>query len=118
MANEAGETKSIIGLKERINHLENTVEELTNKVEGMNVDKSEQMDKVVRALARKVLSLESDLEEMKRNKEIKGLGATNENKIKTIETEKSDLNENCSINKVSFHNNDIKDSCSTQKKKK
>ena len=36
VANEAGETKSTIELKEKINHLENTVEELTNKVEGMN----------------------------------------------------------------------------------
>ena len=62
MANEAGETKSIIELKEKINPLENTVEELTNKMEGMNVDKLEKMDKVVRALFRKVLSLESDLE--------------------------------------------------------
>ena len=118
VANEAGETKYIIELKEKINHLENTVEELTNKVEGMNVDKLEQMDKVVRALVRKVLSLESNLEEMKRKKEIEGLGATNEVKIKEIETEKSELKENCSINKVLFHNNDIKDSCSTPKKNK
>ena len=76
MANEAGETKSIIELKEKINHLENTMEELTNKVKGMNVDKLEQIDKVVRALVRKVLRLESNLEEMKMKKEIEGLGTT------------------------------------------
>ena len=110
VANEAGEIKTFIELKEKINHLENTVEELTNKVEGMNVDKLEQMDKVVRALVRKVLSLESDLEEMKNKKEIKGLGTRNEVKVKEIETEKLELKENHSISKVSFHNNDIKDS--------
>ena len=56
------------------------MEELNNKVEGMNVGK-EQIDRVARALARKVVSLESNLEE---KKEIQGLGATNEVKIKAI----------------------------------
>ena len=35
-----------------------------------------------------------------------------------METEKIELKENCSMNKVSFHNNDIENSCSTPKKKK
>ena len=52
-------------------------------------------------------------------KEIEGLGTTkNDLKIKEIETEKIELKENCSMNKVSFHNNDIENSCSTPKKKK
>ena len=55
MANEAGETKFRIELKEKIDCLENPAEELTNKVEGMNADKLEQMDKDVRAIARKVI---------------------------------------------------------------
>ena len=37
-------------MKEKVNQLENTVVELSNKVEGMKVDKFEQLDKVVRAL--------------------------------------------------------------------
>ena len=111
--------EEVIELKEIINHLKNTVEELINKVEGMNVDKLEQIDNVVRALVRKVLSLESNLEEMKMKKEIGGLGTTkNKLKIKEMETEIFELKENCSMNKVSFHNNDIENSCSTPKKNK
>ena len=83
------------------------MEELNNKVEGMNVGKK-QIDQVLRALARKVLSLESNLEE---KKETQGLGAANEVKIKAMATEKSEFKENCCINNVLFHTNVIKDSC-------
>ena len=52
------ETKYEVELNEKVNQLENTVAELSNKVEGMKADKFEQLDKVVRALVWKVLSLE------------------------------------------------------------
>ena len=51
----------------KVNQLDNTVADLSNKVEGMKADKFEQLDKVVRALVRKVLSLECELEEVKKN---------------------------------------------------
>ena len=53
-------------MKEKVNQRENTVAELCNKVEGMKADKFEQLDKVVRALVWKVVSLESELEEVKK----------------------------------------------------
>ena len=54
------ETKAEVELKEKVNQLENTVAELSTNVEGMKADKFEQLDNVVRALVRKVLSLESE----------------------------------------------------------
>ena len=54
-------------MKDKVNQLENTVADLSNKVEGMKADQFEQLDKVVRALVQKVLSLECELEEVKKN---------------------------------------------------
>ena len=42
------------------------MEELTNKKEGINADKLEQMDKVVRALVRKVIPVLSVVIHVKR----------------------------------------------------
>ena len=54
-------------MKDKVNQLENTVADLSNKVEGMKANQFEQLDKVVRALVQKVLSLECELEEVKEN---------------------------------------------------
>ena len=43
---------------------------------------------------------------------------SNKVKEKKVETREVELEENCSKNKASFHNNDIKDRCSTPKEKK
>ena len=61
------ETKNQVEIKEKVNRLENTVAELSKKVEGMKADKFQQLDRVVRAFFCKVLSLESELEEVKKN---------------------------------------------------
>ena len=114
--------KAKVKLKEKVDLLENSVVELNDKVECMKGEKFEQLDKVVRALTRKVLSLENELEELKRNsvprKVVKEPGVSNKVKEKKVETREVELEENCSKNKASFHNNDIKDKCSTPKEKK
>ena len=65
-------------MKEKVNQLENTVAELSTNVEGMKADKFEQVDRVVRALFWKVLSLESELEEVKKNSILRKVGEEND----------------------------------------
>ena len=63
-------------MKDKVDILENTVKELTKRVEIQNL---EQMEKVMHALTRKVLGLETEVEVMKDKTEI----------------DKNLLNENC-----------------------
>ena len=51
------ETKDKVALPEKVDLLENSVVEMTKKVKNKIAEKFEQLDKVVRALTRKVLSL-------------------------------------------------------------
>ena len=92
---EGCETKAKVALQEKVDLLENSVNELTRKVEDMKAEKFEPLDKVVRALVRKVLSLETELEELKSaRKPRKGVEeSVVSNKVK----------ENCFTNEVSFH---------------
>ena len=105
------ETKAEVGLKEKVNQLENTVAQLGNKVKDMKADKFEQLDRVVRDLVRTVLSLESELEEVKKKSMQRKVVDENDEstKVKEKEIEK--------VNEVSFHFDDIKGACSTPKEK-
>ena len=78
-------------MKDKVDILENTVKELTKKVEIQNL---EQMEKVMHALTRKVLSLENEIEAMK-------------NKVKT---DKKVENEKCLEKESSLNISDIKHS--------
>ena len=78
-------------LKDKVDILENTVKELTKKVEVQNL---EQMERVMHALTRKVLSLENEIEAMK-------------NKVKT---DKKVENEKYLEKESSFNISDIKHS--------
>ena len=62
--------------KDKVDILEKMVKELTKKVEIHNL---EQMEKILHALTRKVLSQEKEIEEMKNN----------------LKTNKNKMNENC-----------------------
>ena len=83
-------------LKERVNILEKEVNELTSKLETRNLD---QLEKVVHALTRKVLSLENEMEVMKDK----------------IETVKQLSNENYLDKEPSFNASEVKESTSTPK---
>ena len=83
-------------LKEKVEILEKTVNELTNKTE---TKKLEQLEKVMHALTRKVLSLEHEIEVMKNR----------------AETDKKLLKDNTLTKESSFNINDIKYSSSTPK---
>ena len=83
-------------MKEKVEVLEKTVSELTNKLEAKNLV---QLKKVVLALTRKVLGLETEVEVMKDKTEIN----------------KNLLNEYCLSNKSFFNNSDIQYSSSTPK---
>ena len=81
-------------LKEKVEILEKTVIELKNKVQ-----RKEQLETVLHALTRKVLSLEKEMIE---------------SKIK-YRTVKDVSNKNCPTKESSFNHNDIKHSSSTSK---
>ena len=98
-------------MKDKVNQLENTVADLSNKVEGMKADQFEQLDKVVRALVRKVLSLECELEEVIKNSMQRKVVEENDESTKVKEKEIDKVNE------FSVHFDDIKDACSTPKEK-
>ena len=83
-------------LKEKVEILEKTVIELSNKVEGKEL---ERIEKVLHALTRKVLYLENEMKNI-RNKQ---------------ETAKDVLNENCNTKESSFNYSDIKHSSSIPK---
>jgi hypothetical protein len=84
-------------LKVKVEILEKTVIDLTNKIETKNI---EQLEKVVHALTRKVLSLEHEIDMIKSNTE------TNNKVVK----------EKCLAKESSFNISDIKGSSSTPKK--
>ena len=88
--------EDVNGLKDKVDKLEKMVKELTKKVEIHNL---EQMEKVLHALTRKVLSQEKEIEAMKNN----------------IKTNKNEVNENCLQKESSFNISDIKHSSSTPK---
>ena len=96
-------------LKEKVNNLEEKVIQLTKKVEN---GKIEQLEPVVKALTRKVLSLENEILEIKKNKssEVSETVSDKENK-----TEKDIHKDNCLSNTISFDSNDIEDNSSTPK---
>ena len=71
--------------------------DLSNEVEGMKADKLEQLDKVVRALVRKVPSLECQLEEVKKSSMQRKVVEENYESTKVKEKEIDKVNE------VSFH---------------
>ena len=54
-------------MKETLDILQKKVLELTTKVANLEADKVEQLQKVVKAMSRKVISLECQVKEMKRN---------------------------------------------------
>ena len=83
-------------MKEKVEVLEKTVSELTKKMEAKNLV---QLKKVVLALTRKVLGLETEVEVMKDKTEIN----------------KNLLNENCLSKESFFNNSDIQYSISTPK---
>ena len=93
-------------LKEKVKHLEEKVVQLAKKVENGKV---EQMEPVVKALTRKVLSLENEILEIKKNKSREVLN-DKENK-----TEKGIHKDNCLSNTISFDSKDIEDNSSTPK---
>ena len=81
--------------------LEESVKELTNKLANMESEKISKLEKVVNALCRKVLSLENELKLSKINNIT---SKVNDTEIE-VETNKDELNENVSTNKVSFDRN-------------
>ena len=83
-------------LKDKVDILEKMVKELTEKVEIHNL---EQMEKILQALTRKVLSQEKEIEVMKNN----------------IKINKNKVNKNCLQKERSFNISDIKHSSSTPK---
>ena len=88
------------------------MDKLTKKVEN---GKIEQLESVLKAMTRKVLSLEREKVEIKTNK-----GPSQDINVEDKEnkTEKKISEENCPINNTSFNSNDIKNKCSTPKKTK
>ena len=81
-------------------------------------EKLEQFEKVVKALTRKVLSLENKITEMQNKKQPSGKivdqSLSGSEEEKEIETEKV-LSENCLNENISFNTSDIKDNTSTPK---
>ena len=98
--------------------MEEIVARLTNKVEN---GKLEQLETVLKALPRKTLILEIEIEMMKKswpsqkllNKEVSEAVKDKEEK-----TEKYIIDEDCLPNYISFNSDDIKDKGSTPKVKK
>ena len=66
-------------MKEKLEMLEKTVVELTNKEES---EKVQQLEKVVKAMCRKVLSLEKEIKDMKKKHETEEEPSFNMNDIK------------------------------------
>ena len=85
-------------------NLESSVKELEEKLSMIQHEKVEQFEKVLRAMTRKVLSLESEIEQMKRN------SIPCEGKEPVLTKSIEDI--------VVFDNNDVKDKCSTPKEEK
>ena len=85
---------------------------MTKKVEN---GKIEQLEIVLKAMTRKVLSLEREIVEIKKNK---GPVQDSDVEDKENKTEKKISEENCPINNIYFNSNDIKNKCSTPKKTK
>ena len=101
-------------LKKKVEVLEKLVIDLTNKVETMEQDTVEKLQVVVRAMSRKVLSLESEIKNIKINskpsKDVKEQAVSEMAKEKDAGKEESE--------EILFDPNDIKDTTSTPKVKK
>ena len=81
------------------------VYELTKKVFNQETEKVKELDKMVEVLVRKVLSLESDITEMKKNK-IPGEGT--EGEVVNMTAEGAVIKENLIHVKSDFENKDMK----------
>ena len=80
-------------MKKKVEVLEKLVTELTNKVVTMETDTVEKLQVVVRAMSRKVLSLESEIQNIKNtnkpSKDIKEPAVSKIAKEKDVEKEES-----------------------------
>ena len=104
-------------LKDKVRLLEEIVAQLTNKVEN---GKLEQLEAVVKALIQKTLSLESEIEMMKKSRPSQNIvnkEVSEAVKDKEEKTEKYILDDDCLPNNISFNSDDIKDKGSTPKEK-
>ena len=109
-------------MKETLDILQKKVQELTSKVASLEADKGEQLQKVVKAMSRKVLGLESQLKEMRKGSlkdgEVKEPVLLVVIEEKEMGAEQNTLDINCPINKRPSENNDKKVFTSTPKKEK
>ena len=110
------QTKEQNELTDKVNMLETSLLDLTNKVVNMEnerkeyLEKFQKLEKVVAALCRKVPTMEKEIKEMKSNRTV---GTTNEEKYLSVMIKDKEIE----TEQVVFDINDIKEKSSTPKEK-